>query len=135
MLKVNSYPAILEPTKEGFSVFFPDLPGAISAGRDYEDAVQQAEVCLSFHLYGMLQDKNKLPKPTHMAKLLKQLEGQEIAALIHPDIFAVKARQEDKSVRINITFPKSLLEAVDLKAHELNIDRSKLLQKAVREII
>lgn len=135
MLKVKPYPAILEPTRDGYSVFFPDLPGAVSAGDDYEDTILKAEECLSLHLFGMLNDGDKLPKPSSMSKILKKLEKGELAALIHPDIFAVKARQEDKAVRINITLPRSLLEAVNYKAHQLGIDRSKLLQQAVREII
>jgi predicted RNase H-like HicB family nuclease len=135
MHKVKPYPAILEPTSDGYSVFFPDLPGAITAGRDYEDAINHAEECLSFHLYGMQNDNEKLPAPTPMSKILKKLEKEELAALIHPDIFAVRARQEDKAIRVNITMPRSLLEAVDIRAQQLGIDRSKLLQKAARDII
>jgi len=135
MLKVKSYPAILEPTKEGYSVFFPDLPGATSVGGDYEDAVMNAEKCLSFHLYGIISDGDTLPKPSSMSKILKKLDKKELATLIHPDIFGVKARQEDKAVRVNISFPKSLLDAVDLRARQLGIDRSKLLQKAAKEAV
>src|SRR3989344_3156786 len=132
MLKVKPYPAILEPTRDGYSVFFPDLPGAITVGSDYEAAIVNAEKCLSLHLYGMIADSEKLPKPRHMSIVLKKLEQGELAALIYPDVFAVKARQEDKAVRINITLLKSLLEAVDVRAHQLGIDRSKLFQKAAR---
>ena len=135
MLKVKSYPAILEPTKDGYSVFFPDLPGAISAGDDYEDAIKNAEECLSLHLYGMITDSEKLPKPSNMSKILKGLDKGELATLIHPDIFGVKARQEDKAIRVNISLPKSLLEAIDSRAHQLGIDRSKLIQKAAKEAI
>lgn len=135
MLKVKSYPAILEPTKDGYSVFFPDLSGAVSAGDDYEDAIQNAEECLSLHLYGMITDGEKLPKPSHMSKVLKGLDKGELATLIHPDIFSVKARQEDKAIRVNISLPKSLLEAIDSRARQLGIDRSKLLQKAAKEVV
>jgi predicted RNase H-like HicB family nuclease len=135
MSKVKPYPAVLEPTKEGYSVFFPDLPGAVSVGDDYEDAIQNAEECLSLHIYGMITDGDKLPKPSHMSKILRILSKGELATLIHPDIFGVKARQEDKAMRINISMPKSLVEAIDLRARELGIDRSKLLQKAAREAI
>lgn len=135
MLKVKPYPAILEPTKQGYSVYFPDLPGAVSVGDDYEDAIRNAEECLSLHLYGMITDGDKLPKPMHMSKVLKGLEKNELATLIHPDIFGVKARQEDKAIRINISLPQSLLEAIDFRARQLGIDRSKLIQKAAREVI
>lgn len=135
MPKVKSYPAILEPTKDGYSVFFPDLPGAISAGHDYEDAIKNAEESLSLHLYGMITDGDTLPKPSHMSKILKGLDKGELASLVHPDIFGVKARQEDKAVRINISLPRSLLDAVDSRAKQLGIDRSKLLQKAAKEVV
>lgn len=135
MLKVKSYPAILEPTKDGYSLFFPDLAGCVSAGDDYEDAIKNAEESLSLHLYGMITDGEKLPKPSHMSKILKRLSKGELATLIHPDVFAVKARQEDKAIRINISMPKSLVEAIDSRARELGIDRSKLLQKAAKEIV
>ena len=120
---------------EGYSVFFPDFPGAISAGDDYEDAVLNATECLSLHLYGMMKDDEQIPEPTHMSDVVKTLESGELSALIHPDVFAVKAKQEDKAVRINITLPKFLLEAVDMRAYQLGIDRSKLIQKATREIL
>lgn len=132
---MKPYPAILEPIKQGYSVYFPDLPGAVSVGDDYEDAIKNAEECLSLHLYGMMTDGDKLPKPMHMSKILKGLEKGELATLIHPDIFGVKARQEDKAIRVNISLPQSLLEAIDSRARQLGIDRSKLIQKAAREVI
>ena len=135
MLKVSPYPAILEPTEDGYSVFFPDLPGAISAGENYEDTIKNAEECLSLHLYGMVTDNEKLPKPSHMSKVLKGLSEGELTTLIYPDVFSVQAKQEDKAVRVNISLPKTLLEAIDFRAHQLGIDRSKLLQKAAREVI
>jgi predicted RNase H-like HicB family nuclease len=135
MFKVKSYPAILEKTKKGYSVFFPDLTGAISAGKDYEDAIKQAKECLSLHLYGMLKDKESIPEPTHTSEVMKKLEKNELIALIEPDIFSIKAQQEDKSVRINITLPKSLLEAIDAKAGKLHIGRSLFIQKVAREVL
>jgi predicted RNase H-like HicB family nuclease len=135
MFKVKSYPAILEKTRQGYSVFFPDLPGAISAGKNYEDAIKKAKECVSLHLYGMLEDKDPVPAPSHISDVMKQLEKNDLVALIEPDIFAIKARQEDKAVRINITLPKSLLAAIDAKAFQLHLNRSTLIQQAAREAI
>lgn len=135
MFKVKSYPAILEKTRKGYSVLFPDLPGAVSAGRNYEDAIKQAKECLSLHLYGMLQDKDPLPESSHISEVIKKLDNNDLVALIEPDIFAIKAQQEDKAIRINITLPKSLLEIIDEKAKQLHLNRSTFIQKAAREII
>lgn len=135
MYKVAAYPAILEKTKKGFSLFFPDLPGAVSAGKNYEETIKNGKDCLSLHLFGMLEDKEHIPEPTDIAELMRKLEKDELIALIEPDIFAVKAKQEDKAVRINITLPRSLLNAIDARARQLHINRSMLIQKAAQEAI
>lgn len=44
------YPAIVERAGAGFSVFFPDLPGLVSAGRTVTEAVLNAEEALTGHL-------------------------------------------------------------------------------------
>lgn len=135
MLKVKSYPAVLEKVRKGYSLLFPDLPGAVSGGKNYEEAIDRAKECLSLHLYGMLQDNEPLPEPTHIADVMKELEEDELVALIEPDVFAVKAQQEDKAVRVNITLSRSLLAAIDAKADQLHINRSALIQKAAREVL
>jgi predicted RNase H-like HicB family nuclease len=135
MFKVKAYPAILEKIKQGYSVFFPDLPGAVSAGKNYEGAIKMATECLSLHLYGMLEDKEFIPEPSLILEVMKNLEKNELVALIYPDIFSVIAQQEDKIIRINITLPQSLLEAIDAKAEQLHMNRSALIQKIAREVI
>jgi predicted RNase H-like HicB family nuclease len=56
MLKVTSYPAILESTEDGYSAFFPDLPGAVSAGESYEAAVEDPKECLSLEWHFLSYD-------------------------------------------------------------------------------
>jgi fructose-1,6-bisphosphatase/inositol monophosphatase family enzyme len=40
---------------------------------------------LSLHLYGMIRDGEKLPRPSHMSKVLKELSEGELATFIHPE--------------------------------------------------
>lgn len=47
----NTYPAIIEQTPSGyFSVFFPDVPGCVAAGKTVKEASSNAEEALSSHL-------------------------------------------------------------------------------------
>ena len=46
-----TYLAVFEPTEDGYSVYFPDLPGCISVGSDFEDARRQATDALGLHVY------------------------------------------------------------------------------------
>lgn len=136
MLKIKPYPAILEKTKDGYSVYFPDFPGAISAGNTYEQTIQNAKECLSLHLHGMLEDKESLPQPSHISSILKEAEKGDLIALIEPDILSVlSSKQKDKKINIKIPLYSSVVKALDFQAHKLGVNRSFLVEEAIREII
>ena len=42
--------------KSSYSVFFPDLPGCISAGATFEETRRHAAEALGLHIYGMEKD-------------------------------------------------------------------------------
>ena len=50
-------------------VVFPDLPGCISAGKNFEDAVQMAHEALSGHVECMKDAKLKIPKPSSLEQI------------------------------------------------------------------
>jgi predicted RNase H-like HicB family nuclease len=45
----------------GISVCFPDVPGCVSCGDNFDHALQMAKEALSLHIYGMEKDG----EPTH----------------------------------------------------------------------
>ncbi len=136
MKNPGAFPAILEPAKKGYGVSFPDLPGAVSMGDNYEDAIKMAKECLSLHLYGMLTDGEKIPRPSPVKKIMKKTEPGESVALIEPDVFAVKMSMEsDKSVHVDITIPKNLLKVADQRAKSMGLNRSKFFQTALKEVL
>jgi predicted RNase H-like HicB family nuclease len=52
-----------EYDKKGFSVVFPDLPGLISAGDDYEDTVRMAHEGLAAHINFLKEEGESIPEP------------------------------------------------------------------------
>ena len=59
------YPAILRPEKRGaFTVRFPDLPEAITSGKNRADALLQAADCLEEAIAGRIADGLEVPVPT-----------------------------------------------------------------------
>lgn len=133
---IKPYPAVFEPFAHGYGVYFPDLPGAGTSGEDYEGAMCMAKECLSLHLYGLLKDHDPVPKPSKVADIQKKSKKGHLVALIEPDVFAVKTAQEsEKTVHVDITIPKKLLKTADLRARQLGINRSKLFQKALQEVL
>jgi predicted RNase H-like HicB family nuclease len=65
--------AIFSDEEDGISVRFPDLPGCFSSGTDSDSAYSNAKEALGLHLYGMEQDKEQIPEPTHLDELLRTL--------------------------------------------------------------
>ncbi|MEG1972637.1 MAG: type II toxin-antitoxin system HicB family antitoxin, partial [Oscillospiraceae bacterium] len=63
MRKVT-YFAVFEPSGDGYSVYFPDLPGCISFGDSFEAAQKEAADALGLHLYGMEKDGEEIPAPS-----------------------------------------------------------------------
>ncbi len=67
------YPAKLSAEKNGgFTVQFPDLPEAITSGKDRADALLQAADCLEEAVAGRIADGLDLPSPRRKGK--KQVE-------------------------------------------------------------
>ena len=124
---VRYYPAIIEPAKDGFGVFFPDLPGCTSAGATLQEAARNAEEALQAHVEVTAEHGETLPEPTDLDAIVAETEMVEVARIL------VRADMPGRSVRVNITLPEELLTAIDRHAARTGHTRSGLLAQAVRE--
>ena len=116
------YPAIVERAGEGFSVFFPDLPGCTSAGRSLTEAALNAEEALYGHLLVTAQHGEDIPEPSALEDIERDPEVEEAARLL------VRAEKPGRSVRVNVTLDEGLLAAIDRVAG----NRSGFLAEAAR---
>ena len=65
-----AYPVLLEPDEGGsVIVSFPDVPGALTEGRDEADAIMLAEDCLIAALGGYVKLGRAIPQPTPAGSL------------------------------------------------------------------
>lgn len=130
-MKKVSYLAVFEPTEEGYSVYFPDLPGCASFGEDFEQAQKQAEVSLGFHLYGLERDGEEIPTPSKKPKIDPDtVEGYLVSMItVFPDL--VKNELDNRRIRTNVTIPAWLKKA----AEERGVNYSQLLETALLEYV
>lgn len=78
-----AYPCSLEPESEGGSlVRFPDVPEALTGGRDRTEAPAMAEDCLVVALGAYVKEHQGIPSPGPV------LDGQVSIAV--PAVFAAK---------------------------------------------
>lgn len=80
---VTPYVALLRKEADSdFGVEFPDFPGCITAGVTLEDARRMAVEALLFHIEGMLEDNDPIPKPAEVGKILENLHDADAAAFL-----------------------------------------------------
>lgn len=83
MKTIIVYPMVLSPVTDGYGVSFPDFPGCISHGHTVEDAYTQAYAGLTFHIRGMKEDNEPLPKSTTYKDVEADPALGDIVMLIH----------------------------------------------------
>lgn len=119
------YPAIIERAGDGFSVFFPDLPGCVSAGATIEEAAINAEEALCGHLIVSAQHDDEIADPTPLDKIERDPDVDEVGRIL------VRAERPGKAVRLNITMDEGLVAAIDRVAG----NRSGFLADAARQAL
>ena len=72
-----TYPAAFERNADGsYTITFPDLPGCISEGKDYFDAVRMAEDALKNWLQCLRDEGEDFPAPS-----LENLRGKFLCTI------------------------------------------------------
>jgi predicted RNase H-like HicB family nuclease len=114
------YTGILERTRTGFSVYFPDIPGCVSAGRTERETLENAEEALTFHLGEMARAGEPIPGSSD--EIPHDPEVEEYCRAL------VRVELPGKAVRLNITMDEGLVAAIDRVA----ANRSSFLSEAAR---
>ena len=126
-----SYPAVFEPSGDGYGVYFPDLPGCISYGDSYEDAQRAAAEALGLHLYGMEKDGEAIPAPSKNPKIDEATAPGYLVSLgtVFPEV--VGNEMNTRRVKTNVTLPTWLKDA----AEQQGVNYSRLLESALMEYL
>ena len=122
-----TYLAVFEPTSNGYSVYFPDLPGCVSFGETIETAQKAASEALGLHIYGMEQDYEALPEATTAPAIDPATTAGYILSpvTVYPDV--VKNELDNRRVKTNVTIPAWLKEI----AEKEDVNYSRLLEIAL----
>jgi len=126
-VKKLTYFAVLEPCEAGYGVYFPDLPGCVSMGDTYDQAIRNANEALGLHLWGMEDDHADISAPS-APPFLDVPAGSIMAAIsVYPEL--VRHEMETRAVRMNVSIPAWLKSA----AEEAGVSYSQVFQNALME--
>ncbi len=125
---MKHYYAIFKKTNEAIEVSFPDLEGCVTFGKDWEEALDNAEDALAAWLAHAEDAFIKEPSKHH---LLEHLGGDIIPIPVREEI--IESYQKLK--RFNVIFPSRVLKRIDLFRKKEGLKRSTFLQKAAEDYL
>jgi predicted RNase H-like HicB family nuclease len=112
----------------GISVFFPDVPGCVSCGDNFDHALKMAKEALALHIYGMEKD-GEVP-PERIDKIPEISAGDMVVPVtIYPDI--VKDEINNRREKTTVTIPHWLKVAAEAEG----LNYSRLLETAIKETL
>lgn len=119
-MAVVFYPAIIVREDDGFSVFFPDIPGCFSDGDTVNEAALNAEEALNSHFDVLDSLGVALNPPSEVDQIEIDPEVDETARVL------VRGEAPGKIIRIQVTMDEGLLGRIDRVAS----NRSKFIADA-----
>lgn len=132
------YPIAIEAGDEqhAYGVIVPDIPGCFSAGDTLEEAYENVKEAIVFHLEGLVEDGEEIPKPTSIENHRHNPDFTDYGmffGVVDVDITHLLGKAE----KINITVPSHLLKRIDdfVATHKEYKNRSQFLSKIAADKI
>jgi predicted RNase H-like HicB family nuclease len=118
-----------------YGMWFPDMPGCFPAADEFDDLPRVAGELLRQHVEALESNGRAVPAPRSIAEAMsdkgvrKALKGGATTMLV--PLLADPGR----TVRVNVTVERGLLEQIDEAAEARGLTRSAFLAQAAREKI
>ncbi|MDD6478750.1 MAG: type II toxin-antitoxin system HicB family antitoxin [Oscillospiraceae bacterium] len=122
----NTYPVILTPDTNGYTVYIPDFD-IYTQGADLTEAIIMSRDAIGLMGIDMEDDGKILPTPCAV-KDIKTNDGSFVS-LVDVDFAEYRRKNEQKVVKKNCTIPSWLC----YEAEKANINFSQVLQIALKE--
>lgn len=121
-----------EDGQNGYSVVFPDFPGCVSAGDDFNDAVRMAHEALALHISAMKADGEKIPEPRTLEEIKNTWpDWQEWVNNYKFLVGYVAAIPDHYTRKYTISMDSELMDRIDT----VTKNRSAFLAEAARRIL
>jgi predicted RNase H-like HicB family nuclease len=126
---MKRYYAIFKETKNAIEVEFPDLPGCVSFGKDWDEAINNATDALAGWLANA--EPQFIQEPSNYKKLNLKIKSPLVP--IQVDASLMESYQTLK--RFNVIFPLNMLQQIDRFRQKIGLKRSTFLIKAAEEYL
>lgn len=123
--------ALVHGKPGAYGISFPDFPGCIAGGGTVDEALRRGRDALDFHVEGMTEVGEILPKIRDIAEIKADPEYAE--DFVDALVAVVDAEVPARAVRVNISIDERLLDRIDRAAQATGETRSGFIAAAARE--
>ena len=124
------FPCVFAHKENGdIGVYFPDLDGCTTFGKDEYEAYNNAKAALCLHIYGMEEDNCEIPVPSKTKDLMYDSDHSVI--LVEVFMPPYRARQKNKYIKKTLTIPYWL----NLEAEKAGVNFSQFLQNSLKDFL
>lgn len=123
----RSYPIVLTPDKEGYTVYIPDFDIG-TQGDDLTEAIEMARDAIGLAGIDLEDDSKPVPEPS-IYKAVQAQNHQATVSLVDVDFEEYRRRNNTRAVKKNCTIPAWL----SFEAEKAGINFSSVLQSALKK--
>lgn len=128
-----NFPVVVHKEEDSdYGVTVPDLPGCFSAGRTIDESLTMAKEAIELHLEGLVGQGHAIPLPDSIDR---HQSNREFRGGMWAFVSIDETTLRGKVVRLNISMPERVVDAVDRYAAQHAETRSGLLVRAVTAYI
>ena len=122
--------AVMHEENGMVGVSWPDFPGLVTGAETVEDAARKADEALAFHIAGMVEDREPVPKPRTQREL--SADPDFVDSMKDGVLLLTRFELPKRAIRINISMDESLISAIDRAASMVGESRSHFLAEAAK---
>jgi len=118
-----------------FGMWFPDMPGCFPAADDFNDLPRIAAETLRQHVEARESNGRPVPAPRPVAEVMTDKDVRRSVRNGATTMLVPLLADPGRTVRVNVTVERGLLEQIDEAAETRGLTRSAFLAQAAREKI
>jgi predicted RNase H-like HicB family nuclease len=118
-----------------FGMWFPDMPGCFPAADEFDDLPRVATEILRLHVEALESNGRDVPSPRSYTEVMADKEVRRSLKAGATTMLMPLLADPGRTVRVNVTVDRGLLEQIDEAAEARGLTRSAFLAQAAREKI
>ena len=118
-----------------YGMWFPDMPGCFPAADEFDDLPRVAAEVLRQHVEALESNGRAVPAPRSIAEAMSDKDVRKALKGGATTMLVPLLADPGRTVRVNVTVERGLLEQIDEAAEARGLTRSAFLAQAAREKI